>query len=1177
MKSNLLLIGLLFFAWSASAQLAFQNHLVSGGPNDDDGAYAVYSADIDGDGDMDVISAASGGHTIAWYENLDGKGTFGQQRPIAKNILFAWGLAAADLDGDGDVDVLSTSSRNPGLAWYENLDGKGTFGPVRKFGASGSVNYSVHVADVDGDGDMDVISDSEDTYNTVWHENTDGKGTFSWPKVVSNTRGRNNTIASADMDGDGDIDIVTEGASPTGLGPAWFENTDGQGTFGTQHALSEEYLNVRFVHTTDINNDGHPDVLLYSRSKGAILWFKNADDQGNFDDFQIAADPTESVEAIYPADVDGDGDMDILVATVEDDRVAWYENTDGQGTFGEQRMITNITKGASSVFAVDLDGDGDADVLSASGFDDKIAWYENTDGQGAFGDQQRITREVSSWVASVYAADLDGDGDADIVSVSPGDGKVAWHENRDGLGDFGGRQVLAESATGGTTIRTIDLDVDGDLDIVVGERHRVFWLENTDGRASFGTEEVLVEGIGNAHTLQLADVDGDGDLDLLTPDIEGDQVNWYEHMDGRGSFSDRQVVVNVIDPNRLFSSDLDNDGDLDVVWSSSIANTIGWAENSDGKGTFVDRGLIATDKRALSIFVADADGDGDNDLFLVSVLEDQVVWYENMDGLGDFATIHTVSSDLDGPSVIYATDLDNDGDVDLLAASIGDDELVWYRNLLGRGIFGSKQVIAKMNFGSCRDLYAVDLNQDGAIDILSAFSNDRIYWHESRDVVNNKIEGIVQLDLDGDGCDGEDVPASRVRVNTSDGTRQHATLAFDDGSYQLFCNQGGYTTSVLAAPYFRVEPAAPFVNFTGTWDTEVLNFCLSPTQSIDDLNISLYPTNEALPGLKATYHLRYHNAGTRPLSGAITLTYDSEKCSFESASANPSTTGANTLQFPFIDLAPFETQTIDLTFELFPAPDTELGDTLIFTAQIESTATDITPSDNIFSLRQNVFSDFKLNDMQVLEGPEILLEEADDYLHYLIRFQNNGTQPALRLHIRNELDERLDWSTLQLESTSHELAIRIENGKEVNFLFDDINLPHEAVNEEESYGFVAYKIKPQDNVSGGDIIFNQADVIFDFNEDLVTNQVRTEIIDPTSTQEIETLDFRLYPVPTTADLHIKADFTIAKIEVYDLLGHLLLEERRSDYINLSRLQAGIYFCRIVNGQGQSGVKKVVKY
>ena len=91
----------------------------------------------------------------------------------------------------------------------------------------------------------------------------------------------------------------------------------------------------------------------------------------------------------YAADLDGDGDYDILSASSWHDRIAWYENN-GSGIFGSTQTITTGADGANSVYAADLDGDGDYDVLSASEYDDRIAWYENN-GSGTFGSMQTIT------------------------------------------------------------------------------------------------------------------------------------------------------------------------------------------------------------------------------------------------------------------------------------------------------------------------------------------------------------------------------------------------------------------------------------------------------------------------------------------------------------------------------------------------------------------------------------------------------------------------------------------------------------------------------------------------------------------------------------------------------------------------------------------------------------------
>ena len=98
----------------------------------------------------------------------------------------------------------------------------------------------------------------------------------------------------------------------------------------------------------------------------------------------------DGATSVYAVDVDGDGDIDVLSASDLDNKIAWYEN-DGNENF-TPHTITIVTDGARSVYAVDVDGDGDIDVLSASFVDDKIAWYENSGSVGV----ESISNEIPS-------------------------------------------------------------------------------------------------------------------------------------------------------------------------------------------------------------------------------------------------------------------------------------------------------------------------------------------------------------------------------------------------------------------------------------------------------------------------------------------------------------------------------------------------------------------------------------------------------------------------------------------------------------------------------------------------------------------------------------------------------------------------------------------------------------
>jgi hypothetical protein len=178
------------------------------------------------------------------------------------------------------------------------------------------------------------------------------------------------------------------------------------------------------------------------------------------------------------ADMDADGDVDLVSASFHDDKIAWHENTDAKGRFGRQQIITAQADGATSVATADVDGDGDLDVLSASEADHKIAWYDNTDGKGNFGPQQVITVQAMG-ASSVAAADMDDDGDIDVLSASELDHKIAWYENlsplvgdsnRDGV--FSSSDLILvfqageheDSIAGNSTFEEGDWNRDGEFD-----------------------------------------------------------------------------------------------------------------------------------------------------------------------------------------------------------------------------------------------------------------------------------------------------------------------------------------------------------------------------------------------------------------------------------------------------------------------------------------------------------------------------------------------------------------------------------------------------------------------------------------------------------------------------------------------------------------------------------------
>ena len=340
------------------------------------------------------------------------------------------------------------------------------------------------------------------------------------------------------------------------------------------------------------------------------------------------------------------------------------------GTFGGQNVIESSANGAWSVSAADIDGDGDMDVLGASFDDDEIAWYRN-DGNENF--TKRASGTDADGAVNVLAADLDGDGDMDVLSASRNDDKLAWYQN-DGSENFT-ELPISTASDGVQGLFVADMDGDGDLDVLSASRvdDKVAWYEN-DGSQSFA-EHVVTTNANRAQAVAAADLDSDGDMDILSASVLDDKIAWYRN-DGLFNFTENAITTTLNGPYSVEVADLDGDGDMDVIATSSLNNLVVWYRN-DGNGTFTEQ-LIGSDADAVrSTYTADMDGDGDLDVVAAFRIGDDVVWYEN-DSLT--FTEHVITTATDGPQSVFVADIDSDGDLDVLSASDNDDMIAWYEH-----------------------------------------------------------------------------------------------------------------------------------------------------------------------------------------------------------------------------------------------------------------------------------------------------------------------------------------------------------------------------------------------------------------------------------------------------------------------------------------------------------------
>ncbi len=1176
---NIISISFLFYSIVFNAQIGFEDHQILGMENATFGANSAKPSDIDGDGDFDIVISAEGEDKVSWYENLDGLGTFGSQHIISLTTLKVKDVFSIDIDDDGDMDVLSASEVDGVIAWFENLDGLGTFGDKIIITDTFDGASSVFSADIDGDGDSDVIGASRDDDSIAWYENVDGQGNFVLGQVLTIAANWASDVEAGDIDGDGDMDIIAASSLDNTIG--WYENIDGVGTFGAEQILSSDINAATSVHLADIDGDNDLDVLAFSYTDSTIGWFENTDGLGGFGNFQIISNTLIYVASVFAADIDGDNDLDVISGGDQGNGdVFWYENLDGNGTFGTERLV-NIDENAlfpSSVYAEDLDGDGDNEIIYTAENDGTITYHRNLDGNGNFG-LQEVINNYARGPRFLVLKDIDGDNDLDIISLSYQDSRIAWYENLDGLGTFGDQQKISNKVRFATWLHLNDIDGDGDDDIIVtGEiGSELSWFEHLDGQGTFGDEVFISEFAGDS--VYSGDVDGDGDIDIVASDNVF-KLGYYENLDGLGTFAPRVGIGYATD--NISLADIDGDEDLDVIAIDKINDIIIWVENTDGLGAFGEENVVSTEfVSPNSVQAVDIDNDNDLDLLVASQFDNKIAWFENIDGLGNFSDVNII--DTSGEGALYTTtaDIDVDGDLDVIATYFLSDEIVWFENLDGNGTFGSRTVIVN-EYDYARYVVTGDINGDAVPDIVAcAPVIDNITWFQNLGDLENSIYGTIKLDLNANGCDPNDFPMSQFMVTTNDGLIDFATFTQENGSYLINTNEGIFETSITSSlpNYYESNPLSQISDLSSPGVSDEANFCLETTESIQDLSISIFSVDEARPGFEANYQVIFRNYGTLISDGSIDVTFPDDSIDFISASEQVTSQQPNILTFDFVALNPYEVRVIELTFFINEPPVTELDDVLYFTAQINPIAGDFNVVDNDAALSQIVVDSFDPNDIVVVEGAEILIEEANDYLHYIIRFQNTGTAEAINVRVTNELDANLDWTTMQLENVSHPNRVEITDGTFVEFIFDDINLPDINTNEPESHGYIAYKIKPIPSIGLGDVMSNNASIFFDFNAPILTNTVTTTIVETLGIEESLIHTVKVYPIPTEDSLIINSSTKILEATIYNQLGQKILyfsSDSNLETISISSLSNGLYTLTLVDEFDASIVKKIIK-
>ena len=619
-------------------------------------------------------------------------------------------IIATDLNNDNRLDLVTTNAYSDNISVLLNK-GDGTFLSSVTY-AAGDWPIKIVSGDLDRDHDMDLVSVNSLSYDvTVFLNN--GEGLFSPDSSYPVAEGPLG-ITIADMNSDGNLDLVVanSGAYVTSASISVLINT-GDGTFASQLTYPTG-LGAYAVYAADFDGDGDLDITTAnSRADNISVHINNGYGTLTLSNtYTVPAFPV----SVFASDFDGDGDLDISTANRDGDNISILLN-DGSGLFVFQNSYAG-GDGPRATFAGDVDNDGDQDLLVPNEFYNNIDIFLN-DGSGNFSLSSGFN--VGSGPMADFVADLDNDGDLDITTANWNDNQIAVFFNQDRL-----PEVIS----------------------ILPERNEINVPLNSAVSVTFNME------------MDQASIN---DSTFL---VYGKYHGWYP-----GSFNyNSQTKTAFFDP----LDDFEVGDKITIILTSGVKNF---------KGNFLGKGFLSSFSAEVlsgtsiyaghmsytqgidgpwNLAVGDIDSDQDNDLLVANVLNNRIAIMKN-DGQGNFS-IDTIQTGGTSPNAVCASDVDLDGDLDLIVTNTGSTDVTILENL-GNGIFvlGTIYPIGDGNW----NIFTDDFNLDGYPDIavshgywtqmgyLSILMNngDGTFVSDSTYEINNGAEplSVSGSDIDNDG------------------------------------------------------------------------------------------------------------------------------------------------------------------------------------------------------------------------------------------------------------------------------------------------------------------------------------------------------------------------------------------------------------------------------------------
>lgn len=542
----------------------------------------VYAADFDSDGKPDLISSDRGSAQVSVRLNTSVVGTIS----FAAAQTFATGVNphrvhAADLDGDGKPEFMTADHGGQQVSYRLNTSSVGSisFGPALTI-ALGNNGFSVSAADIDGDGKREILaSTGASSYGVRIFRNTSSVGSLSFAASYDVPMGVCvHDIHAVDVNGDGLLDVNGSSSSAT----AHYQVRANHSTIGN---ISFEITptiagNSAFgAYAADFDSDGRKDMVVGDSGTNSLNIYLNSTTNGSYTTAftsQGSYAGCSNVYGVYADDIDGDGKKDILGACYSSGNVSVRLNTTittGTITFGASSVFAT-GGGTSGVFTADVDGDGKKDVLASNATANTVSILRNTSSVGSVSFDVPVNYATSAYPYSVNAADFDGDGKPDLLTVDRNAGLLSVRLNTSTPGVVSFAAVQTFAAPNMPMISNIvDLDGDGKLDISSNDSNNnsVSYRHNTSvvGTISFGAQVTLLAP-SSPQWINSGDFDGDGKPDLVAVDSNANTIHIYTNTSIAGSISFASSMADILtisegSPRVVLTDDFNHDNAPDLV------------------------------------------------------------------------------------------------------------------------------------------------------------------------------------------------------------------------------------------------------------------------------------------------------------------------------------------------------------------------------------------------------------------------------------------------------------------------------------------------------------------------------------------------------------------------------------------------------------------------------------